>query len=177
MPLPISHGLVGASVAALGQSRNSILRGWQSLLLGALLAISPDFDFFLVWGLHLGRGLHRGFTHSFVFAGVVTALMLVILGLSHIREAIIYGSAYLSHGLLDFSTTKFGGGVELLWPFSTQRFKLEVIGLSEFPVGFKLSEIIKYSVIELVIFVPLLLIILLLRKFIRLVVAKRQSAP
>ncbi|MEJ7576190.1 MAG: metal-dependent hydrolase [Pyrinomonadaceae bacterium] len=166
MPLPISHGLVGASVVALNQPQNPILCSWQSLLLSALLAISPDFDFFLVWGLQLGRGLHRGFTHSLIFAGVVTALMLMILGISRIREAIIYGSAYLSHALLDFSTTKFGGGVELLWPFSTQRFKLELIGLSEFPIGFKLSEIIKYSVIELMIFVPLLLIILLFRKFV-----------
>ncbi len=168
MPLPISHGLVGASVAALGQPQSPLLRGWQSLLLGALLAIGPDFDFFLVWGLHLGRGLHRGFTHSLVLAGVVTALMLMMLGISRIREAISYGSAYLSHALLDFSTTKFGGGVELLWPFSTKRFKLELIGLSEFPVGFKLSEVIKYGAIELMIFVPLLLSILLIRRFVLL---------
>jgi inner membrane protein len=165
MPLPIAHGLVGASVVALCHPKSSFMRDWKLLLLGAILAISPDFDFFLIWSLHLGRGLHRGFTHSILVALIVTFFLSVIIGLSHIRVALACGAAFLSHGLLDFATTKRGGGVELLFPFSSARLKLSVIGISEFPYGFQLLEIIKSSVIELVLFTPMLLVILLVREY------------
>ncbi len=165
MPLPIAHGLVGASIVAICRPQSSFTRDWKLLLFGAVLAISPDFDFFLVWGLHSGRGLHRGFTHSIPFALVVTFFLLAISGLPHIKAALVCGAAFLSHGLLDFATTKRGGGVELLFPFSTERLKLGVIGISEFPHGFQLLEIIKASVIEIIVFTPVLLVILLVREY------------
>jgi hypothetical protein len=140
--------------------------GW-SLLFGAFLAISPDFDFILVWIFHM-RGWHRAFTHSIIFAVAAGCLMLALFGAARIREATAYTLALLSHGLLDFATTKAGGGVELLWPFSSERFKLGLIGLSEF--GLKpqtrlesLIEILKGCAFELLIFAPLFLAVLLLR--------------
>lgn len=166
MPLPIAHGLVGASVVALGRPQSTLNRDWYVLLFGAALAISPDFDFFLIRGRHLGRGLHRGFTHSILTAFVVTALMLSVLGIPHLRNVLALGAAFLSHGLLDFLTTKRGGGVELLWPLLRERFKLGLIGFSEFPIGFSLKEVVKASLIESVVFVPLLLGVLLIRELV-----------
>jgi len=167
MPFPIAHGLVGASVGAVSQPRLKLKEHWLVLLFGAFLAISPDFDFILVWILYM-RGWHRAFTHSIIFAMAAGCLMLALLGAARIREATAYTLALLSHGLLDFATTKAGGGVELLWPFSSERFKLGLIGLSEF--GLKpqtrlesLVEILKGCAFELLIFAPLFLAILMLR--------------
>ena len=174
MPLPISHGLVGASAVALWRLHGSLSSDWHKLLLGAFLAISPDFDLFLDWGFHI-RGLHRGFTHSILMAVIVSSLVLSILGWSQIKNALAYGTAFLTHGLLDFSTTKIGGGVQLLWPFIDDRFKLGLIGFSEFPYGFPLREIIKSSLIELLIFAPMLLIVLLLRAGCKIKGTKEQE--
>ncbi|HKC62693.1 MAG TPA: metal-dependent hydrolase, partial [Pyrinomonadaceae bacterium] len=119
MPLPVAHGAVGAGLVALVRARSSVRHDWKMLLIGAALAISPDVDFFFLWVLHL-RGWHRGFTHSITMAVIVTALLFALLGRSRTRDVIAYGLAFLSHGLLDFATTKNAGGVELLWPFSTE---------------------------------------------------------
>jgi hypothetical protein len=76
--------------------------------------------------------------------------------------------ALLSHGLLDFTTTRAGGGVELLWPFTSERFKLGLIGLSEFGLKHQtrlesLMEMLKGCALELLIFGPVFLAILLFR--------------
>jgi membrane-bound metal-dependent hydrolase YbcI (DUF457 family) len=165
MPLPIAHGLVGASVVALWRPKGLLGRDWRKMLIGAALAISPDLDFFLPWGLHL-RGWHRGFTHSISLALAATGLMIAVLGISHLRDALAYGTALLSHGLLDFLTTQKGGGVELLWPFSNERLKLGWIGFSEFPFGFHVVEVIKASLIEILVFAPVLVALLLLREYV-----------
>lgn len=47
MPFPVAHSLVGASVAAAWRPQDSIGRDWKILLFAALLAVCPDFDFFL----------------------------------------------------------------------------------------------------------------------------------
>ncbi|PYS50338.1 MAG: hypothetical protein DMF68_07495 [Acidobacteria bacterium] len=164
MPLPVAHGAVGAGLVALVRANSSVRRDWKMLLAGAALAITPDLDFFFLWVLHL-RGWHRGFTHSITMAVVVTALLFALLGKRRARDVIAYGLAFLSHGLLDFATTKSAGGVELFWPFSTERFKLGLIDFLELPSGYSISEIIKYSLIELAVFVPVLLLVLLLREY------------
>ena len=54
VPLPVAHGLVGASVVAALRPSNQPGR-WRWLALGAFLGIAPDFDFALNW-LRLSRG-------------------------------------------------------------------------------------------------------------------------
>jgi hypothetical protein len=45
MPLPVAHGLIGAGVVAVIHPSRKL----SVLLVGALLAISPDFEYALNW--------------------------------------------------------------------------------------------------------------------------------
>jgi inner membrane protein len=163
MPLPIAHALVGASLAAAIHTRPRSLRYRVALISGALLANAPDLDFFLVFTLHSGAW-HRGFTHSLVFAGLVCLLFVLTLGRRHLRDALAYGLAFASHGILDFLTTKAGGGVELLWPFSAERLLLGRAGLSELPSRLPPLSILKWLAVEFAIFAPVLLAVLFWRR-------------
>ncbi|HEX8710123.1 MAG TPA: metal-dependent hydrolase [Pyrinomonadaceae bacterium] len=163
MPLPIAHGLVGASAVALIYPGFALRRDWWRLGVGAVLAVAPDFDFFFSMVLHMG-GWHRGASHSITLALLLTCLLAALLGRARIREAVAYSAAFMSHGLLDFFATTRGGGVELLWPFSTARFMAGLFSISEFPHGFNRPEILRACVIEAALFLPLLLVVLLARQ-------------
>lgn len=156
MPLPVAHALVGASVVAATYTRPDSSRYPLALIVGALLANAPDLDFLLVFTFH-SRIWHRGFTHSFVFACFVGLLLIFSLGLRRARDGAAYGLAFASHCLLDFLTTKEGGGVELLWPFSADRLALRWTGLSELPSRLPATSILKWLAVEFALFAPLLL--------------------
>lgn len=162
MPLPIAHALAGASLAAALHTGPRTRPYRVALVSGAILANAPDFDFLLVFTLH-SKAWHRGFTHSLVFAGVVCLLFMLMLGKRPLRDALAYGLAFASHGLLDFLTTKIGGGVELFWPFSAERLLLGWVGLSEIPSRLPPLVVLKWLAVELAIFAPLLLAVLLWR--------------
>lgn len=161
MPLPIAHGFAGAGVVTAIHPQPAKWR-FTPVLAGAILANSADSDFLLVWLSH-SRSWHRAFTHSLTFALMFCLLSMMVLGLSRAREALAYGLAYASHGVLDYATTKIGGGVELLWPFSSGRFGLGWIGLSELPSRLPPAEIMKALLIEFMIFAPLFGLVLLIR--------------
>lgn len=163
MPLPVSHSLVGASLVAAVLPRAGRARYWLALAAGAVLANAADLDFILVF-LFRSRAWHRGFTHSLAFALVVCACLLLAFGARRAREATAYGLAYASHSLLDFATTKAGGGLELLWPFSADRLGLRWWGLSELPSRLPAAEILKSLSLEFALFAPPLLILVLLRR-------------
>ena len=161
--MPVAHGLLGASLVAAVLPRKAPRRYAPALAAGALLANAADLDFLLVFGLHM-RGWHRAFTHSFGFALLVWLLLFALLGRSRARKAAAYGLAYASHAVLDFATTKFGGGVELLWPFTAERFALGLFGLSEIPSRVPPAGIVRYIVVEFLIFTPPFLALLLWRR-------------
>ena len=168
MPLPLAHGLLGAllTVVFQPQSGRNYLR---PLLIGAAVANAADLDFLLVFVLG-SKAWHRGFSHSIVFALGLGLAMLLVTGWRNIRHIMAFTLAFMSHGLLDFVTAKMGGGVELLWPWSSERYKLGLLGLSEVPSQLPATGIVKALVLELVIFVwPLIFAILFCRR-------KRQSA-
>jgi membrane-bound metal-dependent hydrolase YbcI (DUF457 family) len=165
MPLPLSHGLLGASIVAAAHPHPA-RRYFLPLLLGAFLANAADFDFLLVFALG-SRAWHRGFSHSLIFASIVCLIFVLLLGRNRIREAIGYGLAFASHAILDYVTTKEGGGVELFWPFSSERSGLGWVGLSELPSKLYAMEIIKALVVEFLIFALLLALIVGLRKYAR----------
>jgi len=176
MPLPVAHGLLGASVAvALRQP--SQLHHWKPLLISAFLGICPDFDYALNWLRISGGGWHHGFTHSILFAfslGLVTAM---VLGERQVRSVILFSSATVSHTTLDFLMTE-SRGVALWWPFTDQRYKLRLPN----PIDYTLSsaslweavvDVVRISLIELMIFASLLLIVVLVKK---LLVERRVAA-
>jgi membrane-bound metal-dependent hydrolase YbcI (DUF457 family) len=82
-----------------------------------------------------------------------------------VRKILACGAALLSHCILDFCTTKEGSGVELLYPFSSERLKLGLFSISEFEQGFYFFEVFKSALVELVILTPIFLVILWFRGY------------
>ncbi|MFL6230730.1 MAG: metal-dependent hydrolase [Pyrinomonadaceae bacterium] len=163
MPLPVAHGLVGAGVVAAFHPQPFRRKGLP-LFVGAVVANCADLDFGLVLLTH-DKSLHRSFTHSLVFSLLLTLTALAVCGWAHLRRVLVYGAAYTSHGLLDYSTTKFGGGVKLFWPFSDERMGLRLWGVSELPSRLPLLALLKWLAVEFIIFAPPLLLLLLLRAY------------
>lgn len=163
MPLFVAHGLVGAGIVTALHPQPFRRRGLP-LLVGAALANCADLDFGLVVLTH-DRSWHRGFTHSLAFSLLLTLLALLVLGWKRRREVLAYGASYTSHGLLDYATMKFGGGVKLFWPFSQERFGLRLWSLSEIPSKHPPVVLLKYLAVEFLVFVPPLLLLLLLRLY------------
>ena len=165
MPLPLAHGLLGASIVAAMLPEASPLRNWKPLLVGASLSIFPDLDYFL------GISWHRGITHSLSFAAVISLLCLAATGFAQLKMAIGYAGALFSHALLDYATTKTMPGVELLWPLSTRRFGLGLVDYYQLtgvdPVYFLskdlLMDLLKMGMLELIIFLPIFLFVLSLK--------------
>jgi len=115
--LPVAH-----VATAIGFTKTRDLRVVGLL---ALVAISPDFDFFLVWCLDLSIALyHRTFSHSILFALSVAVLYRLLLpGYQHRFSAGLVLLALLSHSLVDMICTADAAdhGVMLFWPFSEIR--------------------------------------------------------
>ncbi len=163
MPLPIAHGLFGASFVAAIIKKPFEFRLLVPLFAGTMLANLPDFDFLLVFATGDDEW-HRGFTHSIAFAVFVGLLIFTYFGRQRWREALAYSAAFASHFVLDFVTTKIGGGLQLFFPFSDERYGLRWFGLSEFPSKMYFSEVVRAMSIEFVIFSSILLLVIILKK-------------
>lgn len=162
MSLPVAHGLLGATVVAAFQPPFN--PSWKELVLGGLLGICPDFDYFLNLIPSLGGGWHHGFTHSFVFALLLGFVMSLCTGKFRFSEVMMYSFATLSHPLLDFFFTE-SLGIELFWPFSNARWNLQIPNAIDYSwrttsVWETMVNLFKISLIELIIFAPILLIVL-----------------
>lgn len=171
MPLPVAHGLLGASVVAAVRPYNSRRVNFRILLVGAALGICPDFDYLLNWIPHLGRGWHHGFTHSFAFAFALGWLTAVVLGKTDVRNVLAYSLATVSHPLLDFMLTE-SRGIELLWPLSSRRWRLMLPNPIDYSwkhpsVWDTVLDLCMISLQELILFAPLLLTVLLIRRFVK----------
>lgn len=162
VPLPVAHGLIGASAVAalLPLSRTRIAK---PLLIGAILGISPDLDYALNWLRISGGGWHHGFTHSLPFALLVGVFTIIVLREWKARSFVVFTSAYASHTLLDYLITE-SQGVALWWPFTDHRYKLRLPNPIEYSLVWKnASEMIKVCLTELVIFGSVLLVVVLIR--------------
>lgn len=163
MPLPVAHGLVGASAVAalLPLSRSRIAK---PLLIGAFLGISPDFDYALNWLRIFGRGWHHGFTHSIPFALVIGLLTIVVMREWKTRSFMVFSAAFASHTLLDYLITE-SRGVALWWPFTDYRYKLRLPNPIDYSSIWETTmEMIKVTLTELFIFAPVLLAIVVIRR-------------
>jgi inner membrane protein len=162
MPLPIAHSLLGASIVALIYPKTE-KRIWLPLSIGAILANAADFDFALVFLLG-SKDLHRGFSHSILFAVIVSLLILFAYKFKRIKESSAFSLAFASHFLLDFTTTKIGDGIELFWFFNRERFGLRWFSLSEYPSKMSATELITTIIVEMIMFTLILLTTLYFRK-------------
>lgn len=120
----VTHAVVAATVAAVYGVKPTTATPW---LVGIACAVGPDLD---VIGFWLGVPYdsfwgHRGFTHSIVFAVVVSWMCAWWTGGSSVisrgRLWSLYGLAMLSHGLLD-ALTDGGLGVAFFSPLDESRF-------------------------------------------------------
>jgi membrane-bound metal-dependent hydrolase YbcI (DUF457 family) len=104
----------------LGKGSSKALHLKLNLPILLVLSLLPDID--IVYDLMTGSNLHRGPTHSIVAAIIIFTPLLIIYG----KKAIPYFLALISHSLIgDFL---IGGGLQLLWPFSTTQYGLHELG-------------------------------------------------
>ena len=162
MPLPTAHSLLGATIVALLHPQFKKNYAFP-LFAGVVLANAADFDFAFVFLLG-AKDWHRGFSHSILFAVIVLLAFAAANKFRQIKVSVAYGLAFSSHFILDFITTKTGGGVELFWFFNKERFGLRWFALSEYPSKLTFLEILGAILLELIIFAPLFGLVLYFRK-------------
>jgi inner membrane protein len=137
---PITHFLTGACLGRAGFNRKTAL----ATATMTLAAETPDLDVFSGFGgPAFGFGHHRGFTHSFLGAflisGLVVAFMYLVWQLRGRktknnlppRWGLLYALAYLacmSHILLDFTNNY---GVRPFWPFWEKWYSWDIVFIIE----------------------------------------------
>jgi len=138
MASAFSHALVAVVT---GQPFREQGLGWRELLLGALCSVVPDVD---VIGFQFGVAYgdvwgHRGLTHSFLFAALLSG-SLVALWYRSRPMAVTTGLFFYfffctaSHGLLD-AMTNGGLGVTFFSPFETTRYFFPFRPILVSPIG------------------------------------------
>jgi inner membrane protein len=128
MASPFSHAVAALSIGTCFYRPQIPKREWVA---GAVCSVLPDIDVIgFRFGIHYGDFWgHRGFTHSLVFAALLSgavALTLFRRGLAGIGRFALFAYLFLataSHGLLD-AMTNGGLGVVPFSPFNNNRYFL-----------------------------------------------------
>ena len=128
MASPFSHAVAALSIGACFYRPQTPKRVW---IAGAICSVIPDIDVIgFRFGIHYGDFWgHRGFTHSLLFAALLSgaaAVMLSRRGLVGIRRFSLFAYLFLataSHGVLD-AMTNGGLGVAFFSPFDNCRYFL-----------------------------------------------------
>jgi len=167
MPLPVAHGLVGATLKT-SLSKSDQPFSLRAIGLSVMLAICPDFDYALNF-LRIGRGgWHHGFTHSIVFALAVGLVCWLILRDRRAGILFILCAIVASHSLLDYLFTE-SRGVALFWPITDHRYKLNWFN----PINYSwrtssmlaaATDLLKLCIFELLIYGPFLILALSIKK-------------
>ena len=140
MPTPLTHGLVGASLAQVAP--RAVPKKRFALLLSTA-AVLPDVDLVSFhFGISYSHSLgHRGFSHSLLFAVAVGLIAGLSFGLWHRLDQNAIASvvglstlAVVSHGVLDAATSG-GLGVGFLLPFNDSRFFLPFRPIAVSPIN------------------------------------------
>lgn len=136
MPTVFTHAVAALALGSTVRPATRTARFW---LLSAAGAVVPDLDVLTFrLGIPYEHPLgHRGFSHSFVFAAGLAALVVAVFyrrAQHRTRLGLFFFAATASHGLLDMLTDG-GRGVALLAPFSNARlfFPWRLIRVS--PIG------------------------------------------
>ncbi len=105
----------------LGKGSSKILSTTVNVPLLIVLSILPDID--IIYDFLMGTEIHRGPTHSILFAVLLFLPIFII----YRKKAIPYFLVLLSHSLIcDFL---IGGHLLLLWPFSAVEYGLPYIDI------------------------------------------------
>jgi len=138
MASAFSHAFVAV---ALGRLPQQPIMTWRVLLVGTACSIMPDLD---VIGLYFGVSYadlwgHRGMTHSFFFAGLLSAAIVAVwprpasAGTAP-RLFTYFFLCTASHGVLD-ALTDGGLGVAFFSPFDTSRYFFSTRPVAVSPIG------------------------------------------
>jgi inner membrane protein len=128
---PVTHGLIGAS-ASLSLASKEKTR--MAALTGAVGAMLPDLDVFIDSASDplLQLEFHRQFSHALLFVPV-GALITSLFCWWFVKRKLTFKETYLfslagtaTAGLADTFTSY---GVQLLWPFTTERFAWNLISV------------------------------------------------
>lgn len=136
---PVTHGLIGASAAQSFADKQKI----RTLsLVGFVSAILPDLDVLITNASDplLNLEYHRQFSHAFVF---IPAGALIAAGLTwwFVRKRLSFKQTYLfsllGYGTAGLADTFTSYGVQLLWPFTDERYSWNLISVFDplFSIG------------------------------------------
>lgn len=138
MASALSHAVAAAGIGALYYRRSVPAAVWAA---GIACSMVPDVDVIgFRFGIHYGDFWgHRGFTHSLVFAGLLSAVVAaaIVRFQSKISWVSLFGFLFLataSHGLLD-AMTNGGLGVAFFSPFENGRYFLPWRPIVVSPIG------------------------------------------
>jgi inner membrane protein len=124
--------------------------GKKALVWGAIAQSMPDIDFLASFFVDASHNLlaHRGFTHSFLFALIITPALAWLTSILYREEGIGYrkwlaffGLQIVIHLLID-SLNAYGVG--WLVPFSAQRFSFNVLFVADpfYSIGLGISFLV-----------------------------------
>jgi len=138
MPTILSHAAVPLALR-LGVGGKAVPA--RLLACGAIASMLPDLD---VVGMRFGVAYtsdfgHRGFTHSIFFAALVAlacACFYRRLRSGFLGAFLFLFAAMASHGLLD-TLTNGGRGIELLWPWTSDRYFAPMRPIEVSPLGIR----------------------------------------
>ena len=130
----LTHIVTGACIGELFLGKQL---GKKAMLWGAITQSLPDIDFITSFWLNPANSLlaHRGFTHSFLFAGICTVLLAMLAVRWHRKHDVslgwwmlFIGTEIFSHLLLD-SCNAYGTG----WfePFSHKRISFDLLFVAD----------------------------------------------
>lgn len=136
MPTIFTHPAVPLAIG-IGLGRKIV--STRLLMSGAIGSVLPDLD---VVAFRLGIPYaaefgHRGFSHSLVFALIISMLGAFCwrrLRTSFLRSFLFLFMAVSSHGVLD-AFTNGGLGIALFWPWSKQRYFAPYQPIEVSPLG------------------------------------------
>ncbi|MFM2417631.1 MAG: hypothetical protein RL385_2354 [Pseudomonadota bacterium] len=157
----LGHVAVGLAAARFRTPRKVPRPSAVDMLFWCALSLLPDAD---VLSFRLGIPYaapfgHRGFTHSFAFALLVSCLLMWA---RRRMQSPAWGAGLLallvvaSHPLLD-TMTDGGLGCALFWPFSNMRYFAPITPIPVAPLGRNLLSLkgLQVAGVELLLFSPL----------------------
>ncbi len=177
MPSPLAHSLTGYLICQSISKSDSPLK-WRELLLYCVCPMLPDLDF--IPGFLTGEPsrFHHGISHSFGFAfgfGLLMSYALLLMKDQKVlRNFLIFFGLYFSHVLLDSLSvdTHSPYGVPALWPITETYYISPILVFSDIQRDTVSARFIKSLFnfhnflaifLELTIFLPLVVVLLLLK--------------